>query len=504
MKKTALLIDVTSIQKFVFASNKLKENLGASFLISDLYDSLVSNNPTIKDLPLKESDGKYDGYIGGGNALFFFNNEDNAKIFVKEYTKSLLVLAPGVVVATAIGEMDDDRFKDTRDTLFKQLAINKQKYIPQTITQRHGISAECQSDGYSMDVWSDSEELYISAATNAKVNAFPDSRKRTNEDFEEQLGKEFYFTDLLDELGQSKGSENHIAIVHIDGNSMGIRFKELDSLEATRKLSKELENAVKVSFKQLLVKITNEIKSGKLKDYLNIKENKPIPLPIRPIILGGDDITFVCDGRMGIYYAKIFMEAFSEQPVSYGEPLSSCAGIAVIKTNYPFYKGYQLAEELCANAKSRWREKGEEGSWFDFHIAYGGFSGSLNEIRESHYKAPLGSLIFRPYRINDNGEFGLDTMIKNLIKLKEKDKNGKPRYPNNKLKELRNILTLGQNAASTFISEMDARGLAMPDVCNKGYNKSLFVNERTPYLDMLELLEYYPKYELEGIKNEKK
>jgi hypothetical protein len=509
MREYAALFDVTSIQKYVFASNKLKENLGASFLVSDIYESMIASNIALKNIPQKVN-GKYDGYIGGGNALFFFDNEDKAKEFVKEWTKSLLILAPGITVASAMSKWDEKDFTKSRNELFDKLKGNKSKYITQTITQRHGISAECQSDGYSMDVWRDiflddgkidkERSSYISAATNAKVVAYDKAKNKIENDYKNLLGNEFCFTGELDKLGQSKGSENHIAIVHIDGNSMGDRFKQLTSLETTKQLSKDVENAVKNSFKTLLQKIVSELADPVKKEYLSLKPdgNKSI-LPIRPIILGGDDITFVCEGRMGIYYAKIFMEEFAKQNVSDGKPLSSCAGIAVIKTKYPFYKGYQLAEELCANAKSRRRELKDEGSWLDFHIAYGGFSGELKEIRDLHYQAPLGSLIYRPYKLGDNGEFGFDTLIKNVRKLNEKDKNERQKYPNNKLKELREVLTLGQDAASTFVNEMNARELFLPVINNRKYNDELFDGGITPYFDMLELLEYYPKYELEEV-----
>jgi hypothetical protein len=501
MREYAGLFDITSIQKYVFASSKLKENLGASFLVSDVYESMITNNNKIKDTPQKV-DGKYDGYIGGGNALFFFDNEVKAKEFVNEWTKSLLVKAPCITIATTINNWDESKFTESRKALFDKLKENKSKFIPQTVAQRHGISAECASDGFSMDVWNPAEKEYVSAATNAKLEAYEKARDAVKNDYLDILKNKYCFTGELDKLGQSKGSENHIAIVHIDGNSMGDRFKQLKSVEATRRLSKDVENAVKNSFKTLLQKIVSELSDPVKKEYLSLKADRDqsIPfLPIRPIILGGDDITFVCEGRMGIYYAKIFMEEFAKQFVSFGESLSSCAGIAVIKTKYPFYKGYQLAEELCANAKSR-RKLEDNGSWLDFHIAYGGFSGELKEIRDLHYQASLGSLIYRPYKLDDSGEFGFTTLIKNVSELNKRDKNGKQKYPNNKLKELREVLTLGQDAASTFVNEMNERGLLLPAINNKGYNSKLFDGRITPYFDMLELLEYYPKYELEEVK----
>lgn len=494
MCKVAVLIDITSIQKYVFGSSKLKENLGASHLISTLYDSTILKNDDLKDIPIKK-DGEPEGYIGGGNALFFFEDEIKAKRFVEDWTRYLLTYAPGIIVTTAINEWDD--FKVSRDALFDKLRENKYMHIPQIIPQRHGISAECNSDGLSMDVWRESEKEYVSASTNAKIDAFEKARKIIAKEFEDILGDKFCFTGELDKLGQDKGSENHIAIVHIDGNSMGDRFKALSSIEAIKMLSDELENAVKKAFYKLLELIKSELDDSNKKEFLSLKkENEKEVFPIRPIILGGDDITFVCDGRMGIYYAKYFMAEFAKQSVSFGGALSSCAGIAVIKTKYPFYKGYQLAEELCANAKSRRKEFDDNGSWFDFHIAYGGFSGSLKEIRKQHYEVGLNNLLYRPYKILDSSEYSFETFVDNSKHLKNL-------WPNNKIKELREVLTLGDVAIKIFINEITARDLTLKDIGAKDYNKKLFVNDVTPYFDMIELLEYYPKYELEEVKNEK-
>ena len=88
----AVLIDIVSIQRYVFGSNKLKENLGASYLIQKIYEepleevikSIISsinnydfkhweNNP---DEILIKKDAEFEvGYIGGGNALLLLKKK---------------------------------------------------------------------------------------------------------------------------------------------------------------------------------------------------------------------------------------------------------------------------------------------------------------------------------------------------------------------------------------------------------------------------------------------
>ena len=163
------------------------------------------------------------------------------------------------------------------------------------------------------------------------------------------------------------------------------------------------------------------------------EKNNKIILPIRSIIMGGDDITFVCDGRMGIHFAKIFIGNFEKQKDNNGNNLNltSCAGIAITKTKFPFYRGYELAEQLCDNAKKVRTKKEDSGSWLDFQIEFGGFSGTLEEIRDSNFRAPQGNLIYRPYKIGDTGEYGFDTFLSNAKKLL--NKNGETNFPKNKM-----------------------------------------------------------------------
>ena len=166
----AVLIDTVSIQKYVFESNKLKENLGASYLIQDMYEyhlqkTVQSIFPSGKfdfnawrDSPDKslieeEGVGFEIGYIGGGKGLLFFKDKNNAEEFIKEWTRKLLIEAPGVITAIASDTFDIDHFKEENRKLFNILQENKNRCVPQTVIPRHGITAECSRSGNSMDIW---------------------------------------------------------------------------------------------------------------------------------------------------------------------------------------------------------------------------------------------------------------------------------------------------------------------------------------------------------------
>jgi hypothetical protein len=501
MEITAVLMDVSAIQQYVFGSNKLKENLGASYLVGNIYEQYL--NIALKNLGIacdlqqwetagiKICDQDIDveiGYIGGGNALLFFKDNDQAVDLAKEWTKILLVETPGLVPSITVKKIecsalsDKNRFSSQMDDLFGSLQKNKNEHQPQTTLPRHGITAECSHTGLSAECYDEINNKYISSVAMAKIRKTDEANKVLLTKFHNVLG-DMTFPMKLEELGQREG-DSHISIVHIDGNNMGLRFQACKTLEEIRALSKSVREATERSFEALLKYIINHYES--LSKIVDLKKNT---LPIRPIILGGDDITFISHGKFGIHFARVFLEAFTKQHINRGNPLSACAGIAITRTKYPFYRGYQLSEDLCKQAKIRaHNEPDNNSSWLDFHIAYGGFSGSIEDIRKNYYTAPGGPLCLRPYRITkeQTDHLNLSECLKGIQYLSNNS------WPRSKLKELREVLTLGPSAVTMFISEMEYRGKSLPDISGTEAKKTGWLEDITPYFDMLELMEFYP------------
>jgi hypothetical protein len=505
--KHVVLLDTVSIQQYIFSSSKLKDNIGASELVQEIYRSYLEESLKeilqVENIDLNRWEEKPDevlikdgnvlfevGYIGGGNALLFFQNQDDAVNLIKDWTKRLMIYTPGIVTAVACKEFDLDNFEKSKELLFKELEENKRTYIPQTVLPRHGITAECSRSGYSMECWNDQGEDsgYISSVINAKISAAKKPKINLEEEFNDLLKDTCCLPDQLDQLGHREGEDSHIAIVHIDGNNMAQKFRDTKTLEETRHLSIKIRKITRESVRKIIESITGNLNA--VKEFLgavNQSEDGKYYLPFRPIIIGGDDVTFVCNGKLGIYFAKIFLESFSGASDN-NIDLSACAGIAITKTKYPFYRGYEMAEQLCRNAKEQRKAKRAKDSWLDFHIAYGGFSGSLDEIRESHYLAPQGDLLFRPYRLGKSSENDFHIFVKKAKELKTN-------FSKSKIMALREILNSGESAVDKFVKEMAASGLILPVIEEYSYNVSIWQGKKTPYFDMIELIEFYPFFE---------
>jgi len=516
----AVVLDTVSIQNFIFSTNNLKENLGASELVKNIYDeplkaAMKEVYPEFNEQHYKaweKTDGELDifplnkgakaevGYIGGGNAMLIFEKKEMAEDFVRCWSRNLLTYAPSLIPASAVDEIDLKNFSVSLTRLFQKLAENKSKFTPITSLLRHGITAECSRTGFSREIWAqnipEEDRDYVSSVSYAKL----DFAKKAKEEHEKILkdlnaGDKYCFTDQLEDLGQKKGQENFIAIVHIDGNEMSKRFRDTNSLGDRRKLSVSVKNATIDSFKEMLQKLIEKIPElQKSEEFEFKKDGLKTILPLRPIIIGGDDITFVCDGRLGVWLAQIFLEIFEKKKASDGKYLSACAGVSITKTKYPFYRGYRISEELLKSAKKKRLESGGSGSWLDFHLSYGGVSGSLEQIRNKHYETSEGSLIMRPYSLTD-----LKELLKGVGELLEVDAEGKKKFPRSKLYRIREALYLSRTSQYVLIKELQARGLRLPRYGDVFDGTELIKDMKTPYFDMIELTEFYPYFVLKGV-----
>lgn len=512
----AVLLDTVSIQSYVFNSNRLGENLGASALVQEIFASFLMqalNDVFKRDFPLDQwrtypdkisllsEDTPFEiGYIGGGNALLLFRDQGQATAWVKAWTCLLLVKAPGLKTAVAIGSLSlDEYFQEDLKKLHKQLRTNKAEFIPQTTVPSHGFTAECAYSGLSAEVWLDKKKEWVSSSSHAKwTQAAEKVGSGLPDELQEQvlaiLGEQWSFTQDLEKLGQQKYSDNHIAIVHIDGNNMGKRFQDQSSLASIRKLSSAVQKATCDAFTITLTELLKV--SSELENELAIEPDKQTgrkPLPLRPIILGGDDITFVTEGHLGIYLAQIYMDAFAKQDIGDGLPLSSCAGIAITKTKYPFFRGYALAEELCKSAKKKAKEA-KQDSWLDFQLAYSGIMSSLDELRTNHFKAPQGNLLRRPYHLEKSTDlYSLGILLKNTAQLWL---DSKKKWPASKIKELREVLTLGKDESQSFMNAQKALARKLPVLPGEANLENTLFTDSTPYLDMIEIRDLYPEFVL--------
>ena len=515
MKVKALLFDTRSIQKYIFSGNKLKTNIGASFLVDQLFSKFLVEDILQKELNYVSDVNEWKnsneiniyknrelccevGYIGGGNAVLLFNpdkvSDDEIDNVVKLFTKKLLLEAPGLKTGVAKGELvlgeGDQQFKDSMNKLYQVLKNNQNLVAPRVNPIYTGLTLECNFSGEVADIYEPStsennEKRYVSSEFLKKFKYADQANKALKKKFEGIITDKV-FPEELEKLGQVE-SESYIGIVHIDGNNMGKKFMECNNLQERKAKSKEIAEKVEEAFSELLKEIIakydnyNDI-TDKGKKLFKLRSAGKEYLPIRPLILGGDDVTFVCHGRLAIEFAKRYIEFFEAKGID------SCAGVSIISTTYPFFRGYQIAEELCGKAKEKARKNG--GSWLDFSILHGEQAPTLAQIRRQEYTGSIGNcgdMHFGPYNVSKtNYHFSIENLLSAVTHMSS--------LPRNKVKEMRLVLSKGQDEITRYMNNFKKENKLPQIAAWKNYEENLWYQHdeewKTPYVDVIELMDF--------------
>ena len=550
----ALLFDTRGIQKYIFSGNKLRTNVGASYIVDRVFfDVLIDgvlkemfpdeNFSSVDDAwtPANDTVATWENmksccvaYIGGGNALLLFDStkEDLRVKVVENFTRKLLVARPGLKVGAALGSLKvigDELNQDDVDNLYRTLKENQNNIFPAVNLPYTGLTLTCEINGEAANFYDRADKKFYSQEAAVKSEIADDANKNLRNRFEKIFDAknfsaqiEFDFPYEVDKLGQKEG-ENYFAIVHVDGNIMGLKFRTCKSLAERRKLSREIRRKTEGAFADLLAKIILMKRENLFGDALELDKNF---LPIRPLIIGGDDVTFLCPANMAILFTKTLVENLSaETPLDAPEHLTekisrhmdACAGIAILPTKYPFYRGYELAEQLCDSAKKSMRKLLPEGldskedlsaedipdgsSWLDFAILHGEQAPTLEQIRATEYRGARGNLHFGAYRLCNAADFKRDRLhnLENLISCAVQF-----RYvmANNKIKELRGILQRGEDDAIKFLRQLHYQGKDLPEVPDwDNFKETLWHGGATPYVDAIELMDFYVEEVAEAWQN---
>lgn len=459
-----VVVDTTQIQPYIFGSNRLAENIGASWLVKQAtgewaLDEVIRAAPrtNIQDKaknrldPAKHiEDGNLDAeviYAGGGNVLVLFADEPKARTFIRSLSRKVLCEAPGLNLLFAKQRVGWDAqpaqlFSGVMDA-FADLEKQKAQRAHDVPLLGLGVTVACRSTGLPASVmkpYSGEAAQPVSAEIEAKLEAADKSHRELREQFKQAtnqaIGREYDFPRDFDELGRERGEQSFIAVVHADGNGFGQAIIEIGKrnshdnrayINAVRKRSQAVAQASLQAMSEVLnllcrpevIELDKDDKSRERRSIvrrvstdrgeevvsritLQREGAKHWWLPFRPLVYGGDDTTFVCDGRLGVSLAVEYLTQFKEHATRELEEASSAsAGVAIVKSHYPFARAYALADELCKSAKcfraqENERTGQEQGSYLDWHFAVGGLVGELSEVRRREYRTRHGDLCLRP------------------------------------------------------------------------------------------------------------
>lgn len=417
---------IQGIQNFIFETSKLREITGASELIESICTDFFVKK--LKEIGKFEDQNLIIG--AAGNIKYIFEDKSVCEQFVYDFPRSIMNYAPGITISQAVIPISKNLDKNSFQRLEELLKVQRNK----AIAPHSGgwmISERSRRTGKPGSHWKGKE--VIDQAQNQKYQAVEEGTNRLLKKLL-QGQKEISMDQFPFEMEHIIESRDRgwIAVVHADGNNLGQKLiklagevKEDHLKDAFRNLSKRLEKAT--------VDATTSSFSKTMEDF-NLQKRQR--LPIRPVLLGGDDLTMIIDGKYAIPFTKVFLKYFEEKTrkefsefdkefgnTSFSEGLTACAGITFVKPNYPFHYAVELSKLLCDHAKKITKTLDEAPSSLMFHKVNSSFvDEKYSEIIERELSAGTIQFDYGPYFLKEQaGYASIDQLLEWVDLVNEKN-----------------------------------------------------------------------------------
>lgn len=344
MGKTKFLYgaSIQGIQGFIFKTNKLAEIVGASEIVEQICTKLFYDTANIA------KDNKNIILSAAGNIKYIFEEEQACRTFVMGFPKSVMESAPGITISQAVVAFNGDDVSGAIQQLEVKLKTQRNKVSAPNEIGFMGLERSRRTGGVAVE-FKNMEAL--DAGTLKKID-----KKDKSSLFEKLSGnkvssKEYPFD--LKEITAS-GRNSWIAVIHADGNGLGKIIQNKGAELNKDKKFKAFSTAIETAVQKAIQAAFNEVVE---KDKDNFKH-----YPIRPVVIGGDDVTVIIRADLALDFTDKFLKYFEMESklqfenlklAGYEEGLTACAGIAYVKDSYPLHYALHLAESLCTDAKKK-------------------------------------------------------------------------------------------------------------------------------------------------------
>ncbi len=407
---------VQGIQNFIFQTNSLKEIIGASILVDDICTGVFAEQLGYKDFGELENDPNAI-LNAAGNIKYVFDDEEKCRKTFREFPKKVMGLAPGITFSQAVVKIEEGKsFADVVDELEMKLRVERNRPSISLTTGLMGMQR--MRETYLPERFHRQGEYYdegtfqkLKAIDNDEINESGLRKKAMGDALDDTPFKD------TDNINYFTGENNWIAIIHADGNGLGQVVRAIGENDPEGRNFHQFSSKLN----EATIEAAQEAVKSTLPDFIKMEfgnEKMKRYFPFRPIVLGGDDLTVIIRGDLAVGFTKTYLESFekltkekfndlAEKYTVLRNGLTACAGIAFIKSSFPYYYGYNLAEDLCSAAKKDAKKPGRRGiySCLMFHKVQDSFVESYKEIVERELTTPDGhSFNFGPYYLDDIDE----------------------------------------------------------------------------------------------------
>ena len=430
-----VLLETSGNQNYIFSTNKLRENVGASELtyragtqwvldvvgeINNTQSFRIWKNSKLKLLrenltnpslnpPIEELKKPVEIVIAAsGKAVLITKEEDTAKKIITKVTTRALKDAPGIDLCGVFVEFDwhkEGSIITAIKEMYRKFEEVHGKYpSPNLRFQRLPIIDECSTSGFPASQLNPKDKQPISIVSYQKQEHLKESLQRINGILPSD--GEIKFVKKLDQLEQKFDNLDWLGVIHADGNGLGQIFLNFHQYLDNEPESEEFNREYVDTLRKFSIALDICTEKAFLSAIKVFKPDSEGIIPLLPLVLGGDDLTVICDGKFALKFTHRFLREFEAEtanlehqegiipkiashPKAFGiGRLSACAGIAIIKPHFPFSVAYELAESLIKQAKNVKKKvltadnKPFPCSAIDFHVLYDSSGVELESIRK--------------------------------------------------------------------------------------------------------------------------
>ncbi len=365
--------EAKSIQSYLFKTGKLKDAIAASERLDQLIDN--QSNSTLAQV-LQAHQLSSDLIEGEANPQIRFTRCKGGAFYAYAHSIKPLHTLRSAWTATLVLYFPDLKFVDAlghADTLqqamFKakdQLQVDRQQPTLKLPIGSAIVQPALQTGLASVE--KDHSE-FLDLDTCYQRQVYKNRKLKTQGTLQDKFLPDMCSLSLMEDLAEhcQEPDTQDMAMIHLDGNGIGAILQQLNqsakslSSEHYAKLFRKFSEGLAQATKQAAKKATQHIiEKHKIKDEL----------AMRPLILGGDDVTLLCKPRFALDWVECFCASFrtnskkflEKLPQKYSvtletEELTASGAILLHKYKHPFIFTHQTLEALTERAKAFSKEK---------------------------------------------------------------------------------------------------------------------------------------------------
>ncbi|HOO73925.1 MAG TPA: hypothetical protein PLS66_01410 [Tepiditoga sp.] len=384
--------DVDSIKNYIFSSNEFKAIMGASYIVKE-FDSFISKESKVKGYHVVNC-------IGGTGLFLISKNEvSQLKELIESSFKKIVIggtlttswcdfwpfeLINGLETKgndSVVNELDklfDFKFNDTGknkygfSSVFSKLASkmrdekNSKLKEFKTVTSDLEICESCLTYPASEKVYLHDEKKYFCSYCKEKYDKGKEilklgikDEKNTefSDDFMHITKKEIY------------DEENWMAVIYIDGNSLGKIYSNINTEKDYVEISKKIEEATVGSVAETVRKYELSRKFAAL-------------------ILGGDDILLFVPCDIAVNFFIDLSETLKNNYKEIG--ISFCGSLLFVKNSLPLKMIFEASEKLLKSAKKAYYNGKKNECYVASRVLYENTSEPVEKIKVGMFEEILG------------------------------------------------------------------------------------------------------------------